>query len=801
MNALTWLRRPAPITLAAVLLLMGCAEQAVRRDSQAALNRGDFDSAIQQLEQGLQANPQSTTLRSGLIQARTQALSRYVALAEALRSEGRLDEAAKALARAKALEPNNARLDALFAQLDTQRRQQAALTRAQELAQAGKVDAALKVIDEALKHNARHAELQNLKRRLELDGRQAAFATTQLSLAETRPISLDFREASLRTVLDVVSRSSGVNFILDKDIRQDIRVSVFLRQAKVEDALDLIIGTNQLAKKVLDPQTIIVYPNTPDKQREYQEQVVRVFYLGSAEAKGAAAFLRSMLKIREPFVDERSNMLALRDSQENIQLAERLIALYDTGEPEVLLEVEVLEVSESRLTELGVKFPDSFSLSPIAPTGGLTLGNIESLTRNQVALNVPGLLVNLRREVGDYNTLANPKIRARNKEKAKILIGDKIPVVTTTTGTGGFVSDSVSYLDVGLKLDVEPTIYADDEVAIRIALEVSSLGSAVKTSSGTLAYQIGTRNASTLLRLRDGETQLLAGLISKEDRTSASRVPGAGDLPVLGRLFSNQQDRFGRSELVLAITPRVLRNIRRPDANETELWVGTDALPRLRLPGTQSTASARRESAKAAPGESPTNSSGQSQLPAVTGAAPTLDGTRVWPAAGPMGASPSDASPVPSAVEPSATTPGQAAAQASAIGFRWKGSQELPLGQTIELSLDLASPVALRGMPLDIEFDTKRLKLQSVEEGDYFKRDAAATSFTHAIDESTGKLRVGVLRTTATGAQGDSGVLRLTFKALAKGDAFVRLIGTSPAQLTGSAPRVTLPPDHKLSVR
>src|SRR5204862_40909 len=197
-----------------------------------------------------------------------------------------------------------------------------------------------------------------------------------------------------------------------------------------------------------DSQTILIYPNTPEKQREHQEQVIRVFYLASAEAKNAAAFLRSMLRIREPYVDERTNMLAIREAPENIQLAERLIALYDTSEPEVLLELEVIEIRSNRLTELGIQFPDSFSLTPLPPgdAKGLTLGNVRDLTRNDISLTIGGVLVNLRRQVGDFNTLANPRIRVRNKEKAKVLVGDKVPVITATitSGTGGFVSDSVS---------------------------------------------------------------------------------------------------------------------------------------------------------------------------------------------------------------------------------------------------------------------------------------------------------------------------------------------------------------------
>lgn len=408
-------------------------------------------------------------------------------------------------------------------------------------------------------------------------------------LTESRPISLDFRDASLRTVLDVVTRHSGINFVLDRDVRADVRVTVLLRQAKVEDALDLITSSNQLAKKVIDARTVVIYPNTAEKHREYQEQLVRVFNLANSDPKGAAAFLKAMLKIREPFVDERSNLLALRDSPENIQLAERLLAVFDSAEPEVLLEVEVLEVSASRLNELGVKLPSSFSLTPLAPAGTdqLTVGNLQNINRDRIGVGFSpnNLTVNLRREVGDTSTLANPKLRVRNREKAKVMIGDKIPIVSTTTGTGGFVSENISYLDVGLKLEVEPTVYADDEVAIKIGLEVSSLGTATKTSAGSIAYQIGTRNANTLLRLRDGETQLLAGLISRDERSTSTRVPGLGDVPVLGRLFSSQLDDGKRSELLLAITPRVLRNVKRLNASESEMWVGTEASPKLRQVG------------------------------------------------------------------------------------------------------------------------------------------------------------------------------------------------------------------------
>lgn len=776
-------RRHALLWRAAVLamltLLQGCAEYQIRRQSQDSMAQGNFETAVRQLQDGVRQHPDSAALRSGLLQARAEALARRLDAAAQHRARGQWQQAQAELQRARELDPNNARIDTLLAELATLQRQEQALQRAGEALARKQPNAALRVLEQALKDNPRNAELLALQRRTEIELRSQQALAVQAALAETRPISLDFRDAGLRTVLDVVSRNSGINFILDKDIRPDTRVTVFLRQARVEEALDLIIGTNQLAKKVVDSQTIIIYPNTPDKQREYQEQIVRVFYLASADAKGAAAFLRAMLKIREPFVDERSNMLALRESADNIQLAERLVALYDAGEPEVLLEVEVLEISASRLTELGVKFPDSFSLTPLPPPGatGLTLGNVRDIGRDRVALGLSGLLVNLKREVGDFSTLANPRIRARNKEKAKILIGDRIPVITTTTGTGGFVSDSVNYLDVGLKLDVEPTVYADDEVAIKVALEVSSLGAAVRTSSGTLAYQIGTRNASTLLRLRDGETQLLAGLISRDDRTSASRVPGVGDLPVLGRLFSSQQDNGQRTELMLAITPRILRNIRRPEANETELWVGTDALPRLRLPA------ARAAAEPASP-----SLAGAVQPAALAGASAMPGGPAV-PSGPPMNV------PMPPPPGLAASAAGQAAPQPSApMMLQWVGPSGARVGETVVLSLNLTAPPGLRGMPMELAYDAKRLQLVDAAEGDLLRRDGTPTSFTKAVDAVAGRVRLGLLRNQPMAAGGQGTLVVLRFKATGTGAAQVQLESVQPMAAYGSAPAPTVPP-------
>jgi general secretion pathway protein D len=226
-----------------------------------------------------------------------------------------------------------------------------------------------------------------------------------------------------------------------------------------------------------------------------------------------------------------------------------------------------------------VNFPERINFgAPLTDSVPRALVEISSSNLVAFAAN-PLLVLNLKQQDGTTSVLANPRIRVKNKEKARIHIGDRVPVITTTAAaTGGFVSESVSYLDVGLKLEVEPLIHLEDEVGIKVALEVSNIVKEVRgTSTGTLAYQIGTRNANTMLRLKDGETQILAGLISDEDRRTASRVPGIGELPVLGRLFSATKDTTGKNEIVLLITPRLVRTLARPDARTIEFAAGTEA--------------------------------------------------------------------------------------------------------------------------------------------------------------------------------------------------------------------------------
>ncbi|HEX7052846.1 MAG TPA: secretin N-terminal domain-containing protein, partial [Burkholderiales bacterium] len=409
-----------------------------------------------------------------------------------------------------------------------------------------------------------------------------AIATPRLKTLSAQPISLEVRDVPLRGVFDVISRSSGVSFVFDKDVRADQRTTIVLRNASVEELIRLVLQTNQLEQKLVNETTVLVYPNTPQKQREYQELVVKSFYLVNADVRQTANMIRTMVKTRDLFIDEKLNLLVIKDTPSAVRLAERLIAAQDLAEPEVMLQVEVMEVGTSRLLELGIRWPTELGVGLVGAggtPGQITGTEARNINGDLVRLTFtdPLVLISLLQQDGTTNVLANPRIRVKNKEKARIHIGDRVPVITTTAGATGFVSESVNYLDVGLKLEVEPTVYLDNEVGIKVALEVSSIGGQVRTSSGTVAYQVGTRNTSTTLRLRDGETQVLAGLISNEDRRNASQVPGLANLPVLGRLFRSNDDTVNRTEVVLLITPHVIRNIQRPGVRMEQFNSGTEA--------------------------------------------------------------------------------------------------------------------------------------------------------------------------------------------------------------------------------
>ncbi|OFA03376.1 secretin N-terminal domain-containing protein [Duganella sp. HH101] len=577
-------RRAALPALLAVAL-GGCAGQMAYRDGRDLIAHDQIEAGLLKYQEAVRAEPGNAQYRQAFLMERDRAAQRFLDQAERLQDEGKLDQAAQLFRRVQALDPLNERARAGMRALERDDRQAKLLAAAGAHANKGEYELAKQKLNAMLTENPANDKARQMLREVT---EKLAPAAAEPGLAKTykQPISIEFRDAPLKQVFEVISRRSGLNFVFDKDVKTDQRTTVLLKNSTVESAIYYLLLTNQLEQQVMDANTILIYPNVAAKLKEYQEMTVKTFFLANAEAKLVANTLKTILKSRDVVVDEKLNLLIVRDSPEAIRLAEKLVALQDTPEAEVMLEVEILEVKKGSVMDLGVVWPTGVGLTPLSTSGGtgITIRDLNNLNQRTIGVTGIALGVNANKNDTDSNLLANPRIRVRNKEKAKIVIGDKLPVITTTvsSGIGGFASDNVTYVDVGLTLNVEPTIYLNDEVAIRVQLEVSNLTGTLTTKTGGTAYQIGTRQATTMLQLKDGENQVLAGLINNEERGTANHVPGAGDLPIVGRLFGSKRDDNQKTEIVLSITPHLIRNVQRPEASASEFSAGTEASFRRR---------------------------------------------------------------------------------------------------------------------------------------------------------------------------------------------------------------------------
>ena len=552
--------------------------------------QGNNAAAVPMLQEASRLEPTNAAYRIDLLKVVTSYTDTLIRRGDKARLEGDVGNAAQLYAQALSIDPGNEHARRALVTLETDVRVVQLLSDAERLARDGQFDAARAKVSAALVESPRNPvaldALARIDRQIEV-ARDAKAAKAATQSVMKRSVTLQFRDANLRMVFEALSRTTGLNVILDRDVRADLKTTIFVKDAAVEDTVDLILLQNQLEKRSLNANTLFVYPATSAKQKEYQDLQVRTFQVANADVKYLQTVLKSVLKIKDLSFDERSNTLVMRDTSAAIDVAAKVIAAHDLPEPEVMLEMEVLEVTFGRDTNLGIQWPESFSLTtPTGPGGSLTLGALRALTSNELLATPLSATLNLKLHEADSNILASPRVRVRNKEKARILIGDRIPTITNTVtplGTGaGVVTGTVQYQDVGLKLEVEPLIYPDLDVGIKINFEVSHIVKEIPGPNGSLAYQIGTRNQQTVVRLRDGETQVLGGLISSEDRNAAAKVPGLGQLPILGHLFSNNTGNNAKTEILLSITPHILRLPAVADAAVRDIFSGTESSIRQR---------------------------------------------------------------------------------------------------------------------------------------------------------------------------------------------------------------------------
>ena len=586
------------VSFAAVCFLQACANDPHSIGIK-QIKEGSFVEGLSNLKKASADSPATSVFRADYLRERDRLTNQLLYEAAGFRIQDDLDRAENIYNLVLENDRENVQAKQGLNDVARLKRHRELIASAKNGWSRGEKDASLRALQSVLLENPNNLDAAALVRQYteEQSGLVAQSGMLPvLGEAYKRPVSLQYRDANLKMILESISRTSGINIIIDREVKNDLKATLFVQKSSVEDTLNLLLMQNQLEKRIINENTVYIYPITAAKTKEQQDLVVRVFQLVNADPKQMQNMLKTVLKVKESFVNEKSNSIIIRDTPEVAALAAKLLSSQDVNEPEIMLEVEVIEIARNTLKEIGLSYPDQITLnvansaataatSSAAASTGLSLQALRNI--NSSGINVYSgsgglnLALKLKQQDGDVDILASPKIRVRQREKAKIHIGDRVPIITNTvtpqtTGTALYTG-AVQYIEVGIKLDVEPDIHSDGEVGIKTSLEVSSISSTVTDPKTlTTAYQIGTRTASTVLRLKDGETQILAGLLNNTDLKGATKVPGLGDIPFFGRLFSSHSQDKRKTEIVLAMTPRIIRNIRQPDADQTTYWSGTD---------------------------------------------------------------------------------------------------------------------------------------------------------------------------------------------------------------------------------
>jgi len=557
------LRRRQPAVVAVVCLFLGgCAASGALRRGDSAETRQDYDLAVVEYTKALRLRPDDNTVRLALDRAKLRASQDHFIRGRRFAATGKLDQALVEYEVAAELNPGNGDLD------DELRATRNKLRAKVAVAREGKT------------------ELQTIIDR----SRDLPPPGLDLPPGVKMPASLTFRDASSRDVFMTIARFANISLIFDTAFRE-APVSVDLRNASLEDALSTVAGATRTFFRVTAPKTIIVIPDTPAKRREYEEEIVRTFYLSNADLKETMDLLRMVLDARRISPTTATNALTIKDTPERIAAAARVLSAVDKARPEVIIDVELLEVDRTRLQDYGLQIASSGSTG-ISGTAGIatdsggsvSLRTLRNLTQSDLLFSgLPTLYYRLLKSDTNTRTLANPQLRTADGLPAHAGFGEQVPVPVTTfapIATGGQPQQpitSFNYQNIGVNIDITPRTHHDDDVSLTLKIGVTSISGAGFGGLPTF----GNREVSTIIRLRDGETNMLAGLIRDDERRSLDGVTGLSDIPLLGRLFARNQKTATQTDIILTLTPHIIRVLDLTEADLRPFRVGRDSVSPL----------------------------------------------------------------------------------------------------------------------------------------------------------------------------------------------------------------------------
>jgi general secretion pathway protein D len=768
-------------------LIAGCATTADLDLAEQLGDHGDWDGAVNLYRQLLKKEPTDAKLQGLYDQARAQAAESHFLTGQRALQEQQIDDAIIEYKLAMGYNPASREYHTALADATRLKEARELLQSGHRLKQSGRMEEALMAYEQAVTIDP------NLTEGLDA----IAKVTAQLHAAKgfggsNQPITLRFQNVKLKEVFEILTKTSGMSVIFDKEVRDD-PITMFIKDMPTDDALNLILNTNGLLAQRIGPETLLIIPNTKQKLAQYQDLMIRTFYLSNAKAKEAVNLIRTLFESKRVYVDEKINAIVMREEPAKLMLAERVLQSIDRKDAEVQLDLEVLEVDRTKSLKYGVNFaktaaagifPDATKGSNTTAPTNFTLPQLTTLGPQSYLFTIPGsILLDFFKSDTDAKTLASPKLRVLNGKQANINVGDKQPILLSTTNvlpgqaaTGAVPTTStvtsIEFKDTGVKLTVEPIINLSNELTLKMKVEVTRLGDLVTLQASPLIQQFrfGTRTAETVLMMKDDETVVLGGLIQDDFRKTKNTVPWLGELPIIGKsLFTTWTEDVVTTEVVLTITPHIVRTLTGPVPDNLAYWSGTEATystsPLFSAQAMPvSMPSATKIEKESGPlllsmPKPPAAASSQPPQPASQSAPP--------PPSAAMTPAPPSVSPAPGGVaalpKPQTTVP----AVQAALSLR-------PSDSSGTVGSEVVCEVAIEGLAggvtdssITVSFNPTVLELVRTLEGDLISTGGAGSGLTVAQGTTPGTLTLN-FRQGASGR--DRGVIgRLVFKALSAG--------------------------------
>ena len=582
-------QRTAGAALALLILAAsGCAAQKAYHSAEQAARRESWDQAVLGFSKASALDPGNSRYDIALARAKLKASAEHFDKAKRYAKAQQWDLAVAEYQQTLLLNPGNQHA-------------------------ADEMDKALTMIK---RRDEQPSEIERLKDQAKKD----ALAPPKLSAKSNIPIQVQFRDKPIGQIFDVIGKASQINFIYDEKTDLNKPMTIEIGSVTLEKALDILMLQTKNFYKVIDEHTLLIAPDNRQKRQELEDQVIRTFYLSSAETKQVVSVVRTLLNSRQVAENDALNSVSIKDTPDKVAIAEKLIDSNDKSKGEVIIDVELMEVNRHTLQNVGIDLSSkSLSLQFLDGKTSLPLNNLASIKQkgNWLVGPIPSVIVNFLKSDTDSKTIAQPQLRVSEGEKAEIVIANRIPIPNTSFNSSQTVGGNIvpitsfTYQNVGITLQIEPRVHHNKEVSLKVQVEVSNLAGTVDLGTGVTQPIIGTRQVQTVIRLRDGETNLLAGLIKRDDTVTKSGVAGLTDVPGIGDVLSNHNTDRQDTDLVLTLTPFIVRI---PDISEDDLqtlWVGTEDNMRLRGPvrgvmGVSPFQDAGDESANKAAGPNPT---------------------------------------------------------------------------------------------------------------------------------------------------------------------------------------------------